>query len=468
MEMMLLSELAAAVGSSIDREAEIREISTDTRQITPGCLFVALRGERFDGHDFVATACEQGAVAAVTEAPVAGCPCIVVPHTGRALLDIARHYRKKFEPFLVGITGSVGKTTTKNMIALVLSAAVPTLKTEGNFNNEIGLPKTLLHLNAGHRAAVIEMGMSDFGEISRLTRTALPNMAVITNIGFSHIGQLKSQEGILKAKFEILEGMAPDAPIALNADDPLLFRKAGQLNRPVMTYGIDNPEAQVRAMGLQMSENAMRFTICHQGEQTAVMLPCVGRHNVLNALAAFCVGSQLGISPARMAQALAGYQADGMRQNIQQKNGQTVFLDCYNASPDSMRASLGVLAEHPVSGRRVAVLGDMLELGAHSRSLHEMVGEIAGNSNLDALFCYGPESVEIAKRAKQSGVAVQHFTAKAPLIAALGDYLKPGDAVLFKASRGMRLEEVESAIYDDNNGKGDCETAKSAATESEK
>ena len=222
MKPWMLSELKDVLGCDVPTEAEITCVSTDTRDLPQGCLFVALRGEKFDAHDFVKQAIGAGAVAAVTEKPIEGCPCLVVKHTGRALLQIARFYREKFHPTLVGITGSVGKTTTKEMIACVLESQYATLKTQGNFNNEVGLPKTLFGLEDSHEAAVIEMGMSHFGEISRLSRTAEPCIGVITNIGYSHIENLKTQEGIRQAKLEIQDGMAEDAPLVVNGDDPLL------------------------------------------------------------------------------------------------------------------------------------------------------------------------------------------------------------------------------------------------------
>ena len=298
MEKLQLSEIAAAVGSKTPLEAAVNDICTDTRKLEPGCLFLALRGANFDGHQFVKKAIADGAVAAVTDQPIEGCPCIVVPDTGTALLQIAAYYRKKFSPILVGVTGSVGKTTTKEMIALVLSAGFETLKTQGNLNNEIGLPKTLLHLAPEHKAAVIEMGMSHFGEIHRLSCTTQPTIGVITNIGFSHIENLGSQEGILKAKLEILDGMQPDAPLILNADDPHLAPLAGTLDRPVYTYGLNAKDADVTAEDVQEGENATTFTIVTKDGRTfPAELPCVGLHNVMNALAAFCVGRICGIAP---------------------------------------------------------------------------------------------------------------------------------------------------------------------------
>ena len=222
MEKLLLSEIAHCLNAECPEEKVITEISTDTRNLPAGCLFIAIKGERFDGHAFIKQAIENGAAAAVSEYPVDGCPCIVVKNTRTALLKLAKYYRSKFNPVLVGITGSVGKTTTKEMIALVLSEKYKTLKTQGNLNNEIGLPKTLFNLDSSYQAAVIEMGMSDFGEIERLSNTAVPTIGVITNIGFSHIENLKSQEGILKAKLEILSGMKSDAPLIVNGDDRYL------------------------------------------------------------------------------------------------------------------------------------------------------------------------------------------------------------------------------------------------------
>lgn len=448
MEKLQLSEIATAVGSKTPLEAAVNDICTDTRKLEPGCLFLALRGANFDGHQFVKKAIADGAVAAVTDQPIDGCPCIVVPDTGTALLQIAAYYRKKFSPILVGVTGSVGKTTTKEMIALVLSAAFETLKTQGNLNNEIGLPKTLLHLAPKHKAAVIEMGMSHFGEIHRLSCTTQPTIGVITNIGFSHIENLGSQEGILKAKLEILDGMQPDAPLILNADDPHLAPLAGTLDRPVYTYGLNAKDADVTAEDVQEGENATTFTIVTKDGRTfPAELPCVGLHNVMNALAAFCVGRICGIAPDVICAALKNYQPIPFRQNIEQRGPYTVIADCYNASPDSMRAALYVLRQMKGEGRRVAVLGDMLELGKLSPKLHSMVGDMASASHLDQLFCYGKASIDIAKTAAADGTSVFHTEDPTELCSAVRAYLRPGDVILFKASHGMHLETCIEEIF---------------------
>lgn len=446
METISLKALAAALGTEAPVDADIREISTDTRCLPEGCLFLALRGARFDGHDFVEQAIAAGAAAAVTDAQIGDAPCLVVQNTGQALLDIASCYRSMFDIPLVGVTGSVGKTTTKELIACVLSESFHTLKTEKNFNNEIGMPKTLFGLTRAHGAAVIEMGMNHFGEISRMTRSAKPTMAVITNIGYSHIENLGSREGILRAKLEILEGMQPDAPLIVCGDDPMLAPLKETLTRPVYTYSTTGAAADVTAEDIKEDDGVTTFTICHSDERMLAVLPAIGEHNVRNALAAYLVGTLAGMDSQSILCGLARYQPTGMRQNITEKNGQTVIADCYNASPDSMRAALGVLGGYPCTGRRVAVLGDMLELGEHSISLHAEVGRMAAAAGIDMLFCYGTAAKGIAEAC---GSGAERFcTEDADLLTkTLKNTLREGDCVLFKASHGMHLENIISALY---------------------
>lgn len=449
MKPWMLSELKEVLQCEVPIEAEITRVSTDTRDLPQGCLFVALRGARFDGHDFVPQAIAAGAVAAVTDQAIEGCPCLVVKDTGKALLQIAAHYRQKFHPVLVGVTGSVGKTTTKEMIACVLESKFHTLKTQGNLNNEIGMPKTLFGLEDSHGAAVIEMGMSHFGEISRLSRTSRPTIGVITNIGFSHIENLKTQEGILQAKLEILDGMETDAPLVVNGDDPLLHPLRRTLRRPVMTYGMHDDRADVRAVDVVRKSKTTQFTVLTKdGERYPVTLPCIGNHNVMNALAAFCVGMLSEITPEMICRALEQYQTVGLRQNIYRRGAYTIIADCYNASPDSMKAALTVLQEIPCKGRRVAVLGDMLELGDMSRQLHTLVGDMVAECEVDALFCYGKASLYLAKRAAMQAISVYHTEDPRELCRVIRQYLRPGDVVLFKASRGMHLEDCMTAIFE--------------------
>ena len=450
METLSLKQIADMLGTAAPFDAQITAVSTDTRQLPEGCLFLALCGAKFDGHDFVQQAIEAGAVAAVTDTQIGDLPCIVVENTGQALLDIAGFYRDMFDIPLVGVTGSVGKTTTKEMIACVLSEKFSTLKTAQNLNNEIGMPKTLFGLTKEHGAAVIEMGMNHFGEISRMSGSAKPTMAVITNIGYSHIEHLGSQEGILKAKLEMLEGMKADAPLIVSADDPMLCDLGQKLERVVLTYSV-SPEnfpvgVDIYAEDIKEDDGVTTFTIRHAENSVLAVLPTVGIHNVKNALAAYLAGTLAGMTPQEIICGLAKYQPTGNRQNIVEKNGQTVIADCYNASPDSMRAALGVLKNYPCTGRRIAVLGDMLELGEHSEVLHAKVGEMAKDAGIDMIFCYGSAARGIAANA---GDAAEIFCTEdaEELAAKLQATVQTGDCILFKASHGMHLERTIEALY---------------------
>lgn len=449
MEKLLLSEIAGALGAVCPAEKEIKEISTDTRNLPEGCLFVAIKGERFDGHDFIPKAIEAGAAAVLSEKEIPGCPCVVVGNTRKAYLELAGYYRRKLSPQLVGITGSVGKTTTKEMTALVLSEKFNCLKTQGNLNNEIGLPKTLFTMDRSHEAAVIEMGMSDFGEISRLSGAAAPTIGIITNIGFSHIENLGTQEGILKAKLEILDGMEKDAPLIVNGDDTRLSPLKEKLSsdRPVYRFGIDNTECDFRAVNIKEFGAITMFDVCFDGKLYSAEIPCAGRHNVLNALAAFCTGILAGMNGDEIVSALKKYKPDAMRQNIVKRGGNTVIIDCYNASPDSMKASLGVLAGLESDGRKIAVLGDMLELGDSSEKLHRLVGEYAAQAAPDLLLCYGKDAEFISREAGKNGIKTFFTPDKAVLAEKIKSFVKEGDVLLFKASRGMKLEEVIESLY---------------------
>lgn len=447
MEKLMLSEIAKVLGRTINSDMEIYDVCIDTRTLTKGCLFIAIKGDNFDAHTFVPKAVEQGAVMCLTEREIEGYPCMVVEDCREAFIKIAHYYRMKFNINLIGVTGSVGKTTTKEMISLVMSKKYNTLKTKGNLNNAIGMPRTLLTLSNKHQSAVIEMGMSHFGEISLLSKTAVPNLSVITNVGFSHIENLKSQEGILRAKLEILDGMSEDAPLIVNADDPLLFGVRDKLERKVYTFGINNPQADYRAVNLNEHDGLTEFDICYQEKTIHIVLTAIGHHNVLNAVTAFAVGNISGIEDDLIASAFTEFVPDSLRQNISVKNGQTVITDCYNASPDSMKASLSVLSGLKTEGRKIAVLGDMLELGEMSEMLHRKVGQMTVSANLDMLFCYGKESAYIADEAEKSGIKVYHSDNKNAVADALNNFVKAGDAVLFKASRGMKLEEIINKIY---------------------
>ena len=450
MEKFNLSDLAAHLGVTAPKECEITAVSTDTRELPEGCLFMALKGERFDGHEYVKKAVEQGAAAAVTERQIEDCPCLVVESTRQALLDTAQFYRKRLSPVLVGITGSVGKTTTKEMTALVLAEKYKTLKTEGNLNNEIGMPKTLFRLDSSYEAAVIEMGMNHFQEIHRMTMAARPTMALITNIGYSHVENLGSQEGILKAKLEMLDGMEPDAPLITNGDDSHLAPLKESLDRPVYLYGIENDKCDITAFDIKEENNRTLFKIKYKDTVQNIDMPCIGIHNVMNALAATMVGVLNGVSLEMAAAAIGRYVPEGMRQRIEEREGITLIIDCYNASPDSMKAALSVLSNMKTQGRKIAVLGDMLELGEASEKLHRLVGEYVGEFKPDMLYCYGEEAMFISAEASKFGMvsAAFHRDSKEMLGEKLKEVIGKGDCLLFKAGRGMKLEEVIDKIFE--------------------
>ena len=449
MKAFTLQEAAAALGlPQMQAQATLADVCTDTRKIQPGSLFVCLRGERFDGHTFAPQAAQLGAAALLVDHPVdADVPQLVVTDTGKALLQLAGWYRRRFQLPVVGLTGSVGKTTTKEFIALVLGAKYNTLKTQGNLNNEIGVPQMLFRLEDSHTAAVIEMGMNHFGEISRLTRAVAPTVGLITNIGVSHIENLGSRAGILQAKLEILEGMAPDAPLIVNIDNDMLRTvKLGE--RPLLTFAIDDQSADFTATDIAEQGSTTAFTVHHSTFTQPVTIPTVGIHNVYNALAAMAVGYVTGVDPAAAAAALANYVPAGMRQNLVQVGGVQVIEDCYNASPDSMRAALQTLGKLPVH-RRYAVLGAMLELGDYAKEAHTQVGKMAAENGIDGVLAYGADAAYIVEAAKQAGLEnARLFDTKEALAQALAQQVQPGDGVLFKGSRGMHLEDVMHTVYE--------------------
>lgn len=456
MEKMSFQALLAATGgkpgcrSDVFDPAEcyITGVKTDSRQIVPGDLFVAIKGERADGSDYIPQVLEKGAAAVFSEKPYCDPRVIVVENSVRALMDAAKAYRKMFFPFLVGVTGSVGKTSTKEMIYAVLSSRHKTLKTEGNHNNEIGMPLTLFELDDSFRYAVIEMGMCNFNEITELSKVARPNVGVITNIGVSHIEVLGSRENILKAKLEIVNGMSSDAPLILNIDDDMLRKAADTLDRPVMTYGVNAP-AEITAANIRVNGYSTEFDIVAYGQTYHAAIPTIYRHNVYNALAAFAVGLTVDMTPQEIIKGLASYQNAAMRQEIRTVGAYRFIVDCYNASPDSMRAALGVLSdiEDGGKGRRIAVLGDMLELGEISEQQHYEIGALAARSKLDLLICVGDMARHIKRGAIATGMRnVMMFEDKTLAADHLAKLLLPGDVVLFKASRGVALEQVVDAV----------------------
>ena len=446
--MFTAKEIAEAAGGRlIGENVTVSGVSTDTRTIEKGMLFAAIKGESFDGNDFIEAAAQKGAAAVLSDresgAESHSVPVILVKDTRTAQLALARYHRSRFPVKLVGVTGSVGKTSTKDMVYAVLSARYNTLRTEGNFNNDIGLPRTLFRLNEGFGAAVIEMGMSGLGEISVLSKAAAPDICVITNIGWCHIENLKTRENILRAKLGILDGAAESAPLILNGDGEYL-KTVSIPGRRIVKYGFSEG-CDIRAENITRTEWGESFTLVYRGGKYSAAVPAAGEHHVLNALAAFAAGIEAGMTPEEIIPALLRYEPSGMRQKIEQRGGVTVILDCYNASPTSMESSLSVLGGIDCSGRKIAVLGDMLELGEMSAQLHAGIAEYI-LKNADCAFLYGKEMAHCRDKLAARGFKVYHSEDKAALEEELIGFIRPGDAVLFKGSRGMRMEEIADQL----------------------
>ena len=448
MQTIPANELLA--GLTLAEPAAIHAVVTDSRKVEPGCVFVCFPGERVDGHAFAAGAYQNGAAYIIANHPVDGVPedrTVIVPDSARAMIRMASNYRMLFSPKMIGVTGSVGKTTTKEFCYAVLSAFGPTLKTEGNQNNDIGVPNTLFRLDSETQYAVVEMGMDHLGEIERLTRCARPSAGIITMIGVSHLENLGTRENILKAKMEICAGLPDGAPLALNADNDLLPTASVPARLHPVWFGIESETADVRAVDIHTGTTGTTFTLVDKEYGSfAVSIPTAGLHTVYDALAAYAAATRLGLDAARCAAALSRYQTTGMRQNIVEKGGITFIEDCYNASPDSMKAALSVLKALP-NARKIALLGDMLELGDASESGHRATGEWAADAGVSLLIAYGPNSAAMAEAAKNRGIATVHCQTAAEVLQYLQQSVRPGDAVLAKASHAMKLDEILADFY---------------------
>lgn len=421
----------------------------DSRKMEAGGIFIATRGERVDGHSFISQVAEKGALAVVCEKAPENCdiPYILVEDSFQALKDIAEFYREQLTIPVVGITGSVGKTSTKEMIASVLSKGFRVLKTEGNFNNEVGLPLTVLEIRAEHEAAVLEMGISDFGEMHRLSKIAKPDICVMTNIGQCHLENLGSREGILRAKSEIFDFMNPDGHIFVNGDDDMLVKVKGKGNREPVHFGL-NPSNEVFASGVMNKGLLGSEAVIHMGLRVfPVEIPLPGSHMVYNALAAAAVGKCMGLSKQQIQDGISGVQAVGGRSHVVTLPSRTLIDDCYNANPVSMKAALDLLAM--ALGRKVAILGDMFELGEKEKELHAEVGAYALQKGIDVLLCTGELSKYMYENAlKQQKITalrqaeIYYFKTRDEMLAELKNILKSGDNILIKASHGMQFEQV--------------------------
>lgn len=459
MEKLRADKISGWVNGKLigNERAIVDKVSTDTRTLVEGSLFIAIRGKNFDGHKFIDKAFEKGATIVISEEKRPVCDAsalIIVENTVKALGELAKNYIKTFDIPVIGITGSVGKTTTKEMISQVLSTQYNVHKTIGNFNNNIGLPLSVLSLNKDHTAAVFEMGMNALGEIDYLSRIIQPDIGVITNIGISHIEKLGSRQNILRAKLEIIHGMKQNSTLILNGDDELLSGLEGLLPMPVTFYGI-NENSNVHAYGIEsMGENGVRFTVSIRNSDVDIFLPVPGIHNVSDALAAVACGLELGITNENIQKGLTRYSQEKMRLNITQYGNVKVINDAYNAAPASSMAALSVLREVAGTRRSIAVLGDMLELGEYSKEAHRNVGACVSHERINYLIAIGELAKDYAVGALEAGMSKEklvHFSDAESAIEYLKEFIKPYDVVLFKASRGMNLDKVVEIVFEPAN-----------------
>lgn len=433
------------------REAEASCVVIDSRKVERGGVFIATRGEKVDGHSFISDVAKKGALGVVCEELPEDCevPCILVKDSFQALKEIAEYYRKQLDVRVVGITGSVGKTSTKEFIAAVLSVKYKVLKTIGNFNNEIGLPLTVLSIREEHELAVLEMGISDFGEMHRLSKIARPDICVMTNIGRCHLENLGSREGIFKAKSEIFDFMNPDGYVFVNGDDNLLANIQQKGNHKAVHFGL-NPSNEIYASGvtgrgLFGSHAMLHIKLDNQSmEIFPAEIPLPGGHMVLNALAAAGVGMQLALTAEEVKRGIAEVEEVSGRGNVVTLSDYTLIDGSYNANPESMRAAVGLLIL--AQGRKVAVLGDMFELGEKEEELHAEVGAYAQEKEIDVLICVGRLSKNMYEGAlssrKEKGAEVYYFESRDEMLSELPGLLKKGDTILVKASHGMHFEKV--------------------------
>lgn len=457
MKNMTLQNIATACHGQLVCRKEQEQINItgavlDSRKVEEGYLFFATRGEKVDGHSFIPQVAEKKASCVVCEkAPEnVEIPYILVEDSFVALKQIAAYYRGNLTIPIVGITGSVGKTSTKEMISSVLSTRYNVLKTEGNFNNEVGLPLTILRIRDEHKVAVVEMGINHFGEMHRLSEIAKPDICVITNIGQCHLEFLGSREGILKAKSEIFDFMNPEGYVCINGDDDMLSTiKEVHGHKPV-TYGMtmknDVYVTSVTSKGILGSDASVYLN----DETFDVNIPLPGEHMVMNALAAACVGDLLGLKQEEIAEGIANAKPVGGRSNLIVLENRMVLDDCYNANPVSMKAAIDLL--NLSNTRKVAILGDMFELGEGQEEMHSEIGTYAVDKGMDVLVCVGElsqnmfDAAEKAKADTNKDIQIYHMTDKEEVIQKIEDILEKGDTILVKASHGMGFAEVVKAL----------------------
>ena len=439
MSRITLRQAAAWCGGRVEPQFEdvaFLGANNDTRKIQTGQLFVALEGVR-DGHDFIDAALEKGASAVLCKRCQGAFPALIVEDPRIALGQIAAGYRQALGMKVVGVTGSVGKSTTKEMIAAVLQGNYHVSKTPANFNNDLGMPMSILAMEEDTQVAVLEMGMNHFGEIRYLTNIAKPDVAVIINVGTMHVENLGSRQGILQAKLEILEGVGENGVVCLNADNDML--QSCDPGRPVTWFGTGE-QCAVRGENVRETAEGLCFDVAAGQARFPVTLALEGEHYVSDALAAVAVGLAMGVAPDQIRQRLAEFRNMAGRQEIFTARECTIIRDCYNAGPESMAAALAVLGKR--SGRRIAVLGDMLELGDHAHDSHIRVG-IQAAENADFILAYGPNAHLVVRGAEEAGNPnAIAFADRKEMADTLKEITVPGDTLLFKGSHGMHMELV--------------------------
>ncbi len=415
------------------------DVVTDSRDAGRGSLFIAIRGERTDGHRYIPDVFAKGALAVLcSEKGAEGESRILTADVMDALRSVAAYSRSRFSCPFIGVTGSVGKTTAKEMIAAALSARFDTFRTPGSLNGQIGLPVSMMQLRSGTEAAVVEMGVSLFGEMSRLSELVRPDHAVITNIGDAHLEAFRDREGILREKAHIIDRMAPNGAVFVNGDDALL--SAASFGRRTVRFGLGE-NCDIRAEDIRHEQEEFTCRITAPGAAFRVRVPAYGNYMVYSVLAAAAVGLELGMSGSEIAEGLTTYSTVGHRSRVVKTPRCTLIDDCYNANPTSNRAAIDSMFAFP--GRKVCILGDMREMGAVSEKVHREIGRYAAERGVSAVITHGEEARRIAEGA--GGIAV-HFDRRADLLAALADLILPGDVVLVKASHGPNFADIVEAI----------------------
>lgn len=434
-------------GSNDLLEKEISGVTIDSRKAEKDVLFVPLCGARVDGHDFIGQVMENGALCTLSERPLGDTsfPYIQVASTAQALKDLAAFYRNSLDIKVVGITGSVGKTSTKEMVASVLSRKYKVLKTEGNYNNEIGLPLTVFQIREEHQVAVLEMGIDHFGEMHELASVSQPDVCIITNIGLAHMENLGSRDGILKAKTEVFDHLKPNAAVILNGDDDKLCQISSVGGKSPVFFGMDSSRdawaEDIENLGLKGTRCTLRLPV----GKIRVHIPVPGNHMIYNALAGACAGIALGLSLEEIRSGIERMQTIAGRTNLVESGSLLIIDDCYNANPASVRSALDVLTM--ALGRKVAVLGDMFELGPNEKELHYNTGVYAARKGIDVICCVGELSRQTFEGAKtQSGGAVLHFPTREDFLSKLRNVIQAGDTILVKASNGMKFSQIVEVL----------------------